>query len=56
VENGNYRGFGFFSPEHTANNIDLIKDCVKPYSNNRDIQTIIRGYLRQEKAEMIIKL
>lgn len=56
VENGNYRGFGFFSPEHTANNIDLIKDCVRPYSNNRDIQTIIRGYLKQEKAEMLIKL
>jgi DNA polymerase-3 subunit epsilon len=56
VENGNYQGFGFFRPDDTANNIDHIKECVKPYSDNRDIQTIIRGYLRNEKAEMIIKL
>ncbi|MEA3443843.1 MAG: exonuclease domain-containing protein [Bacteroidota bacterium] len=56
VENGCYIGFGYFAPEFTGDNLELIKDNIKAYSDNRDIQSIIRGYLKQRKAEKIIAI
>ncbi len=56
IENGKYQGFGYFKPEYTSSNINLIKDSVKSYTDNRDVQQIIRGYMNKKKQEKIIIL
>ena len=56
VENGKYLGFGYFNPEYSNNNIEFIKDAVKQYADTRDVQQIIKGYLKRNKVENIITL
>ena len=56
VMNGVYQGFGYFDPSFVDDNLDQILECIKPYNDNRDVQTIIRGYLKKEKAEKVIVL
>jgi DNA polymerase-3 subunit epsilon len=46
VENYIYRGFGFFD-NNTDPGLELWKASVKRYPDNKDIQTIINGYLRK---------
>lgn len=53
IEKGKYIGFGFVSCE--CNDIGAIHDYIKPYKDNRDIQSIIRGYLRRKTDLKIIK-
>lgn len=49
VENGEYKGFGYFSPELIHDHIEYIKDCIKYYPDNRDTQTIIKSYMRHHQ-------
>jgi DNA polymerase III subunit epsilon len=53
IEKGKYIGFGFVPCE--CSNITELHDYIKPYKDNRDIQTIIRGYLRRNSNLKIIK-
>lgn len=53
VQNGKYMGFGYISKEN-ADNLELIKDCIKPFADTRDVNKIIRLYLRQKKNIGII--
>jgi len=46
VCNGNYQGFGYISKEASAD-IGLLNENIKPYADNKDIQVIIKGYLRK---------
>ncbi len=48
VENYIYRGFGFFD-NHESPGPELWKACISQYPDNKDIQTIINGYLRKHK-------
>ncbi len=56
IENGKYQGFGYFEPKYVNNNIEQLKESVKSYPDNRDVQQIIRGYLHKKKQERIILL
>ena len=56
VSHGKYVGFGYFEPEETGNNLELIKDCVRKYQDNRDVQSIIRSYIKRNSVEKIIKI
>ncbi len=56
IQNGLYTGFGFAETEYAANNIELLKDCIKNYPDNRDIQIIIKGYITRNLIEKIIPL
>lgn len=55
IENFVYQGFGFVEEEELDQSIEVIKSFIKYYPENKDVATIIRGYLRQEKAEVIIE-
>lgn len=55
IENFVYRGFGFVAEEELDQSIDVIKSFIKYYPDNKDVATIIRGYLRQNKAEAVIE-
>lgn len=57
VENGRYRGFGFVSLQaDTANQIEFLKDSVKPYTENKYVHSIIRSYLNHNPDAEVINL
>lgn len=49
IEKGQYRGMGFAPFEHQQN-FELLQDAVKFYSDNREIHTLIKMYLRKNEA------
>jgi DNA polymerase-3 subunit epsilon len=55
IENGVYKGFGFYNLNYQINNIDVLKNIITPMQNNRDSQHIIQSYLRGNKRLKIIK-
>ena len=54
IENGKYIGFGYFEPEISGQSLENLSDSIKPYQDNRDVQTIIKGFINSQKAERII--
>jgi len=55
VENGKYKGFGYIDTTCFGGSIEELKECIKPYSDNRDVQQIINSYLSKHKVEKMIK-
>ena len=57
VENGKYLGHGFIDFELNGNmEINDLKQCIKPFPDHRDVQQILRSYLKRNKVERIINL
>lgn len=57
IENGRYRGFGFISTEVNGyNETSLLKDAVKPYTENKYVHSIIRSYLENTPKAKILEL
>jgi DNA polymerase-3 subunit epsilon len=54
VENNKYQGFGYLDIENFDGDIELLKDCIKHYDDNRDVQSIIKNYLKSHKVEQVI--
>ena len=56
VEHGKYLGFGYLDFEMNGNiRVDDLKACVKGYPDNKDVQQIIRGYVKRNKSARIIE-
>ncbi|MFY0714040.1 GIY-YIG nuclease family protein [Seonamhaeicola sp. NFXS20] len=49
IENGIFKGVGYFNLNYQINNIDILKSIITPMNNNRDTQHIIQSYLRKNK-------
>ena len=49
VENGVFRGIGFYNLNYQINNIEVLQSVITPMQNNRDTQHIIQSYLRRNK-------
>ena len=43
---GKYAGYGYIEEEYYAGNPDNLRACITSYDDNRDIQQIIRLYLK----------
>ncbi len=56
IENGVFKGLGFFNLNYQINNIDVLESIITPMENNRDTQHIIQNYLRKNKRLKIITL
>jgi DNA polymerase-3 subunit epsilon len=56
IENGTYRGYGFFNLNFQINNPEVLKSIINVMENNRDTQHIIQSYLRKNKVQKILKL
>jgi len=56
IENGVFKGIGFFNLNYQINNIDVLESIITPMQNNRDTQHIIQNYLRRNKRLKIIEL
>jgi len=57
IENGRYLGFGY--AEKNFNGIDpvsMLRDCVKPYTENKYVHSIIKSYISKHPSLKIIKL
>ena len=56
IENGVFKGLGFFNLNYQINNLDILKSIITPMQNNRDTQHIIQNYVRKNKRLKILKI
>ena len=56
IENGEYKGYGFYQLNHQINNIEILRDIITPMEDNRDTQHLIQSFLRTKKVKKIIPL
>lgn len=54
IENGVFKGLGFYNLNYQINNIEVLQSIITPMENNRDSQHIIQNYLRKNKRLKII--
>jgi DNA polymerase-3 subunit epsilon len=55
IENGTYKGFGFFDDSIQVNNPRELRQYIRSYQHNTDIQKIICGYLKQNRTDQILR-
>jgi DNA polymerase-3 subunit epsilon len=55
IVNGKYRGYGFFDVNEIGFGLSAIHDSILPADDNRDIQIILKGYLKRMQVEKIIR-
>lgn len=55
IINGKYRGYGFFDINEVGFGLNAIHEAIKPAEDNRDIQIILKGYLKKNNVEKIIR-
>lgn len=56
VEEGQFKGIGFFNLNYQLNNVEIIKSIITPMRSDRDAQHIIQNYLRKNNKLKIIQL
>lgn len=56
IENGVYKGFGFYDLNYQVNHIEVLQSIITPMQHNRDTQHIIQNFLRKNKNLKVIKL
>ncbi len=56
VEDGKFKGIGYFNLNHQINNIEILRSIITPMQHNRDAQHIIQSYVRTHKKLKIVKL
>jgi DNA polymerase-3 subunit epsilon len=54
IENGKYIGFGYFTAAFADNDQAIIHECIHSYPDNREVQQIIKQYLRNNKVDGVI--
>ncbi len=52
--NGKYEGYGYFSVNDIGFGLTAVHDCIRPSSDNREIQVILKRYLKSNRVERII--
>ena len=56
IENGVYKGYGFYNLNYQINNPEILKSIINPMENNRNVQHIIQNYLRKNKVLKTVNL
>ena len=54
IVNGKYTGYGYFNINDVGFGLTALHDCIREAADNRDIQVIIKSYLRNHTVERII--
>ena len=54
IVNGKYAGYGYFNINDMGFGLGALHECIHPCPDNRDIQVILKQYLRNNKVEKII--
>lgn len=55
IQNGKFSGYGFFNINEMGFGLSAVHDCINKCSDNHDIQSILKQYLRSNKVEKIIE-
>jgi DNA polymerase-3 subunit epsilon len=55
VVNGKFAGYGYFNINDMGFGLVAVHDCIKPSADNRDIQVILKVYLKNNRVEKIIE-
>jgi DNA polymerase-3 subunit epsilon len=55
IINGKYSGYGYFNINDMGFGLAAVHDCISAAKDNRDIQVIIKSYLKHNKVEKIIE-
>ena len=55
IENGIFKGFAFYNLNFQVNKIDILRSLITPMQDNRDVQHIIKNYIRKNKKLKIIQ-
>jgi DNA polymerase-3 subunit epsilon len=55
VVNGKFYGYGYFNINEMGFGLTAVHDCIQASKDNRDIQIIIKQYLKGYKIEKIIE-
>jgi len=55
IVNGKYSGYGYFNINDMGFGLSAVHDCITPSADNRDIQVILKSYLRRNRVEKIIE-
>lgn len=56
IENGIFKGMGYFNLYHQINNKEILSSIITPMENDRDTQHIIQSYMRRNKRLKIVEL
>ena len=54
IENGKYQGFGYIDAAESISDPVQVNDYINKYSDNHDIQAILRSFIRRKKVLKII--
>ena len=54
IINGKYTGYGYFSINDMGFGLSALHDCITLCADNRDIQVILKQYLKNNRVEKII--
>jgi DNA polymerase-3 subunit epsilon len=54
ILNGKYAGYGYFDINEVGFGLEAVHECITKAPDNRDIQTIIKSWLKNHKVERII--
>jgi len=54
VEDGKYVGYGYFDVQDSFMSPEALREIVNKSGNNKDVQQILSGYLRNKKVEQLI--
>ena len=55
ILNGKFAGYGYFNINDMGFGLTAIHDCIKASRDNRDIQVILKSYLKRNKVEKIFE-
>ena len=55
IFNGKYSGFGYFNINDMGFGLTAVHECIKSSADNRDIQVILKQYLKSNRVEKIIE-
>jgi DNA polymerase III subunit epsilon len=55
IINGKYTGWGYFNINDMGFGLGAVHECIKTSADNRDIQVILKQYLKSNKVEKIIE-
>jgi DNA polymerase-3 subunit epsilon len=55
IVNGKYWGYGYFNINSMGFGLSTVHDCIKQSADNRDIQVILKQYLKNNRVEKIIE-
>lgn len=54
IKNGKFCGYGYIDIQDIGFGLDPFHDCIKPHQDNRDVQQIIKSYLKNKRVEKIL--